>query len=200
LTLYTAKQTYAEGKLMLSGGAATTTVFTQNNLSFGLYPPAGQYSQNGVYSVADGAQLLDTAMNATRCGNYVAGACKASIRVGWIMDDRLFTQAQCSASPGHAVARGLSLVGASPGTVGTIPSFAAGTSFQDMVQGHIGAGYLKSVTTDGSNLRAPPAGLAPRTRTNIQSGRGRHPAQRTFPVTWRGPALLATDLFRDGQR
>lgn len=45
LTQYAAQQSFADGLLMVSAGAASTSVFTQNNLTFGLYPPAAVCEQ-----------------------------------------------------------------------------------------------------------------------------------------------------------
>ena len=45
LTQFAAQQSFADGLLMVSAGAASTSVFTQNNLTFGLYPPAAVCEQ-----------------------------------------------------------------------------------------------------------------------------------------------------------
>jgi hypothetical protein len=56
LTIHTGAQAYADGKLMLSGGAAATNVYTQNNLSFGTLPPAGEYLTSSIDAVTEAAR------------------------------------------------------------------------------------------------------------------------------------------------
>ena len=75
LTTYTTKQAFADGYLMMSGGAASTSVFTQNNYSFGLYPPAGVYTTTALAAIAEAADAIDA-------GNFHCMACPhARVRV-----------------------------------------------------------------------------------------------------------------------
>ena len=60
LTAHAVKQAYAENKLIMCGGAATTSVYTQNNLSFGFFPPATSYAVNALQAVSARAAAAHT--------------------------------------------------------------------------------------------------------------------------------------------
>ena len=101
LTLYAAKQSYAEGILMVSGGAASTAVFTQNNLTYGFYPPAGSYTTNSMLAIEYAARAVDARVRAgatrdsdSRCGGSGV-SCLASLRVAFVQAGTVFTRAQC---------------------------------------------------------------------------------------------------------
>lgn len=110
MTKFTAQQTYADGYLMMSGGAASTSVFTQNDMSFGLFPPASVYTGTALAAIAKAADAIDAGTSnwryASRCGTG-AGACKSSIRVGIVLAAAGFTRSQCAGAPGNARAAGL---------------------------------------------------------------------------------------------
>ena len=119
LTLYAAKQSYAEGILMVSGGAASTAVFTQNNLTYGFYPPAGSYTTNSMLAIEYAARAVDTRAQAgatrdsdSRCGGGDV-SCLASLRVAFVQADTVFTRAQCLSAPQNALDAGLTLLGTS---------------------------------------------------------------------------------------
>ena len=66
LTIYTTKQTSAEGLLMMSGGAASSSAFNQNNLSFGLFPPAASYTLASLQGIAAAADKIDAGRSTRR--------------------------------------------------------------------------------------------------------------------------------------
>ena len=149
LTLYAAKQSYAEGLLMVSGGAASTAVFTQNNLTYGFYPPAGSYTTNSLLAIAAAAQAVDARAQTvaalpgdSRCGGGVGG-CLASLRVAFVQADTVFTRAQCLSAPDNALAAGLALLetsdaeGAAMATVAREPDEEA---LDDALRGFQAAG------------------------------------------------------------
>ena len=112
LTAYTAKQANADGFLMMSGGAASTSVFTQNDMSFGLFPPAIVYTESALEGIAKAAAGIDAGTStwpyAKRCGTG-SGDCKSSIKVGFIQAAASFTRSQCNGGPGNARANGLTV-------------------------------------------------------------------------------------------
>lgn len=60
LSLFAAQQSAAEGLLMLSAGSASTSIYAQNNMTYGLYPPARLYTASGLAAIATAARALDT--------------------------------------------------------------------------------------------------------------------------------------------
>jgi hypothetical protein len=105
LSAYAAKQSFAAGKIMMTWGAATPSVHSQNNLTFGFLPPAPIFSSSALAAVAAAADVIDaglsTSVDQTRCGTG-PGSCKSSIRVGFIQADALYTKTNCVAAPGWA--------------------------------------------------------------------------------------------------
>ena len=128
-TTHAVKQSYAEGKLIMCGGAATPSVYSQNNLSFGFFPPGGTYTKNAILAIADKAEALD-ANGTTNCGLEVAAgesprSCVESIRVGFLQAQASFTTTMCAGAPEHVYNANLTVVldetDGSPLTV-TVPS------------------------------------------------------------------------------
>ena len=60
LTTFAARQSAADNMLMMSGGAASTSVFTQNDLTFGLFPPASTYHDTPLGAMAAAAARVDS--------------------------------------------------------------------------------------------------------------------------------------------
>ncbi|KAL1519101.1 hypothetical protein AB1Y20_003366 [Prymnesium parvum] len=113
LTMAAARRSYAEGYLMMSAGAAATAVFTQNEWTFGLYPPAARYAEVGLAAIRHAA------------GAAPSGSCAAGcLRVAFVQADTLFTRAQCAGAPAAAAAAGL-LLHAPTATVRREPDDAA---------------------------------------------------------------------------
>lgn len=77
LTTYTTKQAYADGYLMVSGAAASTSVFTQNNCSFGLFPPSTAYIKTAILAIGEAAADIDSGILEC-CVRVVAGVSRAS--------------------------------------------------------------------------------------------------------------------------
>ena len=108
-TTHAVKQSYAEGKLIMCGGAAASSVYMQNNLSFGFFPPAGSYTYSSLLAVRHKAAALDES-GAQGCGLEGAAAsttCVERIRVGILQADAFFTTSMCSSVPANAAAAGL---------------------------------------------------------------------------------------------
>ena len=128
LSFYAAQQTAAEGLLMLSAGSASTSIYRQNNLTFGLYPPAGMYTESGLAAIAAAARLLDARATSSELGRmplppcFGGASCMASLRAGFVQADNLFTREQCAASPAAARRLGLETVSLPPVTLPLAPS------------------------------------------------------------------------------
>lgn len=97
----------------MSGGAATTSVFTQNDLTFGLFPPASTYHERPLEAVKKAAQLVDERRVTSNGRTYTAasglgpcytgnGGCLASLKVGFVEASASFTRAQCANGPALA--------------------------------------------------------------------------------------------------
>ena len=109
LSLFAAQQTAAEGLLMLSAGSASTSIYAQNNLTYGLYPPARLYTASGLAAIAAAAIALDTrASGAVGVAQsplppcFGGVGCLQSLRAGFVQVDNLFTIEQCAAAPSWA--------------------------------------------------------------------------------------------------
>ena len=72
LTYYAAKQAVAEKKLMMSGGAATTSVFTQPGHdkypAFGLLYPSTRYTVQALKTIVAAATALDAEVDTASAG------------------------------------------------------------------------------------------------------------------------------------
>lgn len=110
LTAHAARQSFGDGYLMMSGGAASTSVFTQNNLTFGLFPPASTYHERPLEAVKKAAELVDETGRTANNRTYTAasglgpcytgeGGCSASLKVGFVQAAASFTRAQCANGP-----------------------------------------------------------------------------------------------------
>ena len=113
LTKHAARQSYADGFLMMSGGAASTSVFTQNDLTFGLFPPASTYHDRPLQAIKHAAQLVDDTGRTTNGRTFTAasglgpcytgdGGCLASLKIGFVQADATFTRSQCVNGPALA--------------------------------------------------------------------------------------------------
>ena len=103
---------------MMSGGAASTSVFTQNDMTFGLFPPASTYHERPLQAVKKAAELVDETGSTNNGRAYTAddelgpcytgaGGCLASVKVGFVQSSATFTRSQCVNGP--ALARQLNL-------------------------------------------------------------------------------------------
>ena len=134
LTWFAAQQSAADGLLMLSAGSAATTVFAQNNLTFGLYPPASMYTASGLEAIAAAARALDAradvriAHSSSLLPCFGGVGCLASLRAGFVQVDNLFTRDQCAASPAWARRHGISSVSLPPVTLRMVPSVEEATT------------------------------------------------------------------------
>ena len=104
VTRHAAAQAYLDGYTMVSGGAAASSVFSQNNRTFGFFPPASSYHDNPLGAIAAAAQKVDAGTSASTppaSGSApcfgTAGGCFASIKVGFIQAAASFTRSQCVA-------------------------------------------------------------------------------------------------------
>lgn len=103
LSAYAAKQSFAAGKVMMTWGAATPSVHSQNNLTFGFLPPAPIFSSSSLAAIATAADAIDAGLSTSVDQNRCApGSCKSSIRVGFIQANALYTKTNCLAAPGWA--------------------------------------------------------------------------------------------------
>ena len=60
----------------VSAGAASTKVFTQNNLTYGMYPPASKYTENSIKAIADAAvDAAEVATLTVQCASGLDVAC-----------------------------------------------------------------------------------------------------------------------------
>ena len=92
-------------KIMMACCASTASVIAQNNLTFGMLPPATSYLTTSISMVAS---------KATALGQL------ADLRIGFIQADAVFTKTTCSAGPSQAAANGITMApGALP--IPTIP-------------------------------------------------------------------------------
>ena len=108
-TVHAAKQSYADGKVLVSAGAASTAIFVQNALSFGLIPSTKAFTSQTLLTIAEAAAQIP-------CGSSVGSGCKDEIVVGFIKADYIFTNAQCSHAPTNAADVGLTVVSSVPHT------------------------------------------------------------------------------------
>jgi branched-chain amino acid transport system substrate-binding protein len=124
LTLYAAQQSAADDRILMSGGASSTSVFSQPGEQFGLLPPSTRYTTVALVSIVEAAKALDA--NATSstsslvpqwaargypCGAVGGGggkpSCVGMLKAGFIQADALFSKGVCTAS--IAQARGLGM-------------------------------------------------------------------------------------------
>lgn len=108
LSKFAAQQSHADDKVMMTWGTAVPSVHSQNDLTFGLMPRAPVYSESALAAIAEEAEAIDQYLTPGRCGEG-PGTCKASIRVGFIQADALFTNDVCEAAPAWAEDYGLTM-------------------------------------------------------------------------------------------
>ena len=124
LTRYAIQQADTDGKIMVSSAAATTSVISQSNLSFGTLPPASQYMRAIAGAVAAAAEACDrledededeevspahpcsAGQREVRCAAG-GGSCRASLRAGFVHERTTFTRAMCAAGPAELEALGV---------------------------------------------------------------------------------------------
>lgn len=119
LTSLASLQSAADGVLMMSGTASLPSIYTQNNLTFGVIPATPTIHNSALAAIVDAAIACDRA--AARGSRRVlrhhdgvtlgelppslynpsvpcfgGGGCMASLRLGFIQADSTFTRAQCS--------------------------------------------------------------------------------------------------------
>ena len=94
-------------------------MFTQNDNSFGLFPPASIYTKSALDGVAAAADAIDAGTSqsafASRCLTGGVGSCKSSVKVGFIQAAASFTRSQCAGAPANARASGLKVATDSTG-------------------------------------------------------------------------------------
>ena len=124
LTFYAAKQAVAEKKIMMSGGAATTSVFTQPGHdtypAFGLFYPSTRYTTQALETIVAAAAARDKLTagkgngrpSMDRCGGEEGKPrCVGMVKAGFIQADTLFTKAACAGSVAQAKALGMTVRG-----------------------------------------------------------------------------------------
>ena len=102
---------YAAGKLFFANTAASRSVYTINNLTFGTLPPADAYLIQPLGAIKHAAQQLDAnASQTTACGNTTAGVtCVGSLKIGFIQASASFTQSICAPRATLAADAGISV-------------------------------------------------------------------------------------------
>lgn len=97
LTEISSQQSYADGKLMVSAGAAKTAIFTRNELTFGFYPAASTYVETSLAALAAAARRLDEAGTPTRCSS-TGTSCVDSLSFAFVQVDSAFPREVCNAT------------------------------------------------------------------------------------------------------
>ena len=119
LTAVATQQAFGQGLLLMASTAASSSVYSANNRTFGTLPPASHYHDTTIATIAEAAASRDAApakeVGVQADGSEACirggGGCLASVVVGFIQANALFTKATCAAAPGQAVARGLAVAG-----------------------------------------------------------------------------------------
>ena len=112
-TKYVSSEAGALGKLTIAGGAATTSVITQNNLTFGFLPPADVFATEALRGVKKAAEATDSSMQSENrirsvgalprnCGSD-STTCFSSLVFGAIFDKtNMFNEVACTAAADEA--------------------------------------------------------------------------------------------------
>jgi ABC-type branched-subunit amino acid transport system substrate-binding protein len=113
---YTAKQSYAEGKLLMTWGASSTAVHTQNNLTFGSLTAAPSWMWSTLTAIAVAASEVDTGArpSTARCA---APSCRSSLKVAFVvMSNSGFGMSMCKGAERKARELQFSIVEDTDGT------------------------------------------------------------------------------------
>ena len=134
LTKHTAQQASVDGKLMLAAGASVSSIYAQNNLSFGLLPKATIYHASSLALIAAKAAQIDalseydaTAASSQRACARVSTSgtanCVDALTVGFIQASASFSKTMCSSGPSVAMELGMAVATNADGTplIVTIP-------------------------------------------------------------------------------
>jgi hypothetical protein len=133
LSLYAAKQSYAENKVMLTWGAGTPLVHSQNNLTFGTAAPATIYTRSGILAIAAAADEIDAGTREPMAGRCEASSCKASLQVGVIRADAVFPAACAIETPQQVADAGLAMTMGADGEI-LLPIVATSPQVDDVIQ------------------------------------------------------------------
>ncbi len=110
IILFQTVQSYANGYLMVSPGAASTSVFTKNDHTFGTFTPASTYFRVTLMGLAARSAAVDADPSspfASRCTEFGAVNCVSAIRVGFLQAGVTFTRSMCASGGAIAAAAGL---------------------------------------------------------------------------------------------
>jgi hypothetical protein len=136
LTQVAARQSSTDGVLMMSGSAAKPEIYTENNWTFGVLPPASSYHDTALAAVVAAARALDAAASggaAVGDGGEAGGGsalphtlpaqlrsterpcfggtgCEAALLLGFVQTDASFPRSQCSDAAALATRHGLRFV------------------------------------------------------------------------------------------
>lgn len=117
LTRFMVPQAVADGYLVMSGGAASTLIFSNNDTypwAFGLLPSEKKYSYNSMEAISLAAEQIDEGGSTWEFASLCTGpnGCKAAIRIGRLQqEDDTFAEVYCAAVPGDAAGFGLDATG-----------------------------------------------------------------------------------------
>jgi hypothetical protein len=118
LTQYSAQQSGADGRLIMAPAAAVASIFSQNNDTFGTLPAASEFMKNALLAIIAAANAVDEAVGTTHeheegwhaeattqpCRHEMdpGQSCRASLTVGFLEDDSVFTESMCSGAVAFA--------------------------------------------------------------------------------------------------
>mmetsp|Transcript_13550 Transcript_13550/g.43535 ORF Transcript_13550/g.43535 Transcript_13550/m.43535 type:complete len:694 (+) Transcript_13550:55-2136(+) len=133
-TNYAARQSYADKTIMLATTAATPSVISQNNLTFGVLPPSPRYIKTAVEAIVDAADACDSRLD--RCWRGMpprcrGATCRESLKAGFIAARTKFTSVMCSLGAGVTQEAGVPVALNSSGLplITTVaPAFSVGIS------------------------------------------------------------------------
>jgi hypothetical protein len=129
LTKYAAQQSFTEDKIMITPAAATVSVHSQNDLTFGFAAPTSVYTGSPIQKLAATANAIDAGLysSPSRCPR----PCMEVLKVGFIQADAVFTIGTCVHTVQQVIDAGLQMAPGANGedhlitTVPKVPTLEA---------------------------------------------------------------------------
>jgi hypothetical protein len=107
---YTAKQSYAEGKVLVTWGSTSTAVHSQNNLTFGTLTPAAKWYLSTIDAILAVASEVDSGIrnSSERCP---APTCRQRLKFGFVVTAGSgYARGMCGPAAARAVEGGAAVV------------------------------------------------------------------------------------------